>query len=760
MVAHRNLRRSAWTQTVIYSAFFILSTQSLVAHAVTAPVGATAGSFSVNNNGGANYDIPIVTPPGTAGMAPHLALKYERQIENALLGIGWSVSGLSVIQRCGRTLVLDGQKGGVNYDTNDRFCLDGQRLVAINNGTDGADGTEYRTQQESFIKVVSYGPSNCALDPAGAPSVGPTCFKVYLRNGSVMEYGNTADARIQAQGKSVVRLWALNKSLDTKGNYFTVAYFEDNANGEYRPTRIDYTGNANAGLVPYNSVQFVYAARPDIVSLSQGPALIKVTQRLTNVQTYTGITLVRDYRLAYDNSGAVGQSRLTSVTECGSDGVCLPPTTLGWQTPSIGLQNQIWSGGTGVGTSGNWQIVDLFGDGRPVYWSNSNDGTHYATRLNPDGTLQNWIWPNGVGVGTSGHWQIVDLFGDGRPVYWSNSNDGTHYATRLNPDGTLQNWIWPGGIGVGTSGHWQIVDLFGDGRSVYWSNSNDGTHYATRLNPDGTLQNWTWSGGIGVGTSGNWQIVDLFGDGRPVYWSNSNDGTHYTTRFSSSKPDFFTSITNGLNAQTTINYKPLTDNTVYTKDHNAVYPYQDVQNSTYVVSNYTTSDGIGGTRAYSYTYKGAKTHLTGGGWLGYREIQVINQAEGLRTTTDYQNQAYNGTQTLETYTETARISDNRILKSLQHFWSAAACGYGPCTVAHLDGTVNRASELDGSPITYVGTNYTYDAFGNALTVSANSNDGYTKLTTNTYAPPNTAQWILGLVTGTQVDSTIPGPVKK
>jgi hypothetical protein len=41
--------------------------------------------------------------------------------------------------------LLDGAIGGVNYDGNDRFCLDGQRLVAITR-TYGSDGAEYRTE--------------------------------------------------------------------------------------------------------------------------------------------------------------------------------------------------------------------------------------------------------------------------------------------------------------------------------------------------------------------------------------------------------------------------------------------------------------------------------------------------------------------------------------------------------------------------------------------------------------------------------------
>jgi hypothetical protein len=53
----------------------------------------------------------------------------------------------------------------------------------------------------------------------------------------------------------------------------------------------------------------------------------------------------------------------------------------------------------------------------------------------------------------------------------------------------------------------------------------------------------------------------------------------------------------------------LTDNSVYTKESGSVYPYQDVQNATYVVSSHTTGDGIGGGQRFSYRYAGAKTHL-------------------------------------------------------------------------------------------------------------------------------------------------------
>src|SRR5262249_61313850 len=94
--------------------------------------------FGVGARGAPPYSIPIVVPPGTAGMLPSLSLSYNSQGGNGLLGMGFMLDGLPSIGRCPRTIAQDGVRGVVNYDSNDRFCLDGQRLIAIS-GTYGAN---------------------------------------------------------------------------------------------------------------------------------------------------------------------------------------------------------------------------------------------------------------------------------------------------------------------------------------------------------------------------------------------------------------------------------------------------------------------------------------------------------------------------------------------------------------------------------------------------------------------------------------------
>src|SRR6185369_11477817 len=146
----------------------------------------TPGSFGVSESGAATYTIPIQVPPGTGGMAPQLALSYNSQAGNGLLGVGWSLSGLSAITRCPRTMAQDGYRGGVNYDLNDRYCLDGQRLILVA-GTEGTSGAEYRTERESFSKITAY----------GSAGNGPAYFIVKTKAGLTLEYGNTADSRIE-----------------------------------------------------------------------------------------------------------------------------------------------------------------------------------------------------------------------------------------------------------------------------------------------------------------------------------------------------------------------------------------------------------------------------------------------------------------------------------------------------------------------------------------------------------------------------------
>jgi hypothetical protein len=444
----------------------------------TTVAGATPGSFRVTESGAAEYSIPLRVPPGIAAMEPRLALVYNSQAGNGLLGVGWDLEGFSEITRCPRTMAQDGVRGAVSYDANDRYCLDGQRLMAVS-GTYGADGAEYRTERESFTKVISY----------GTAGNGPAWFKAWTKAGQIMEYGNTADSRIEAQGKSTVRTWAVGKISDIKGNYLTISYVEDNGNGDHRPGRLDYTGNAAAGLTASSSVQLDYQNRPDIVSLYVGGSVIRAQKRLTSVKTYAGTALIKNYRLDYvatDPAAPWRRSQLASVSECVdiAGSTCLAPTVVQWQpesppqwiaspgfTPPALVQSDP-SNDLGV------RFVDLNGDGRVDVvqsrytsvgyyygaWLNTGSGWQSAPGYAPPAVIQSDP-SNDLGV------RFVDLNGDGlvdvvqsrytsAGIYqgaWLNTGSGWQSAPGYIPPALIQSDP-SNDLGV------RFVDLNGDGR--------------------------------------------------------------------------------------------------------------------------------------------------------------------------------------------------------------------------------------------------------------------------------------------------------
>jgi hypothetical protein len=117
--------------------------------------GATPGTHQVTPSGAFTYSIPIAVPLGTAGIEPKLSLAYNSQGGNGLLGMGWSLAGLSVIHRCPKTVVQDGVHGSVNYNANDRYCLTASDLLPSTAPTRRCHRIPYRVWSHS--RIVSYG---------------------------------------------------------------------------------------------------------------------------------------------------------------------------------------------------------------------------------------------------------------------------------------------------------------------------------------------------------------------------------------------------------------------------------------------------------------------------------------------------------------------------------------------------------------------------------------------------------------------------
>jgi Salmonella virulence plasmid 65kDa B protein len=214
-------------------------------------VATTQGSLAISN-GAASYNVAIDLPPAVRNLKPNLSLSYNSRGGNGLMGVGWSLSGLSTISRCRASIATENSGGGKRFTNADSLCLDGQKLVlastsiAPTGANYWAAGAEFKTEIDNFNKVVAYS--------SGASRY----YKIFTKDNRILTYGEETSAqnsRIYAPGREggPITTWALDKVEDAYGNNYTITYERDTANGDYRPLRINFT--------PESAVVFNYQTR-------------------------------------------------------------------------------------------------------------------------------------------------------------------------------------------------------------------------------------------------------------------------------------------------------------------------------------------------------------------------------------------------------------------------------------------------------------------------------------------------------------------
>ncbi|MBW1945751.1 MAG: VCBS repeat-containing protein, partial [Deltaproteobacteria bacterium] len=364
---------------------------------------------------------------------------------------------------------------GVDFDANDRFCLDGQRLIAVG-GAYGANATEYRTEINSFSKVISY------TEPGTS---GIAWFRVWTRSGQILEYGFTADSRIEATNRTdgAVLIWAVSRIQDTVGNYIATSYTEKTGTGEYYPLRIDYTGNQNAGLLPNASVIFEYTGKLKTKAWLAGSS-IESNVVISRITTQVGTAVVRNYNLSYKTGQATSRKQLVSVQEC-SPSACLPTMEFSWQDSAGADFDAITVSSHGkiyLHTYASW--ADVNGDGM-ADWVRTASAQTQVRLSNGDGTFGALIESaHGAGLLHS-YASWADINGDGM-ADWVRTASAKTQIRLSNGDGTFGALI-ESAHGAGllhTYASW--ADINGDGMADWVRTASVKTQ--VRLsNGDGTF---------------------------------------------------------------------------------------------------------------------------------------------------------------------------------------------------------------------------------------------------------------------------------
>lgn len=494
----RSLSKALWRHTICT----IVCAIAVHAHAQVTVVG-----------GMPHYSVPLAVPPGIGGMAPQLSLTLS-----AAAGSGrpaWAVHGVVQISRCPSNKAVDGIVRAVNFTAADRLCLNGQRLIQtdengnadaiaqINDSAGIAGGDkarEFRTETDGYARIRAYGMAG------GNAANGPAYFKMWTKNGQIVEFGNNsnpgANAQITAQGKAVVVTWAASRISNLAGNYIDFQYDQRDvtwgsaandmgvvAGREWNLAEIRYTGHG--AQLPANKVVFDYVERADTPgaaqdraeSYQQGSKYVSV-RILSKIRTFinwpanqpsqpASAIAVKTVSLGYELGPVSHRSRPKHIVECAgaSETQCLPAIRFNYAAdvnPSYGASAAFKGSSlaslpltTSMGTRGVL-LGNFFGNGRTdiFRWS--------------DAPSENALFRSeGNGTFTQSAGGIVD-----QNLFKSNGCYSS-IAADFNGDGLtdilrIMKRTTPGGVSCGTV------------RNILYRSNGDGSFAATDVGIDFT----------------------------------------------------------------------------------------------------------------------------------------------------------------------------------------------------------------------------------------------------------------------------------
>ncbi|UPQ78287.1 hypothetical protein M0M57_11725 [Flavobacterium azooxidireducens] len=297
-----------------------------------------------SQKGSAGVSYPIKVPSGRSGLQPSLAIQYNSDGGNGLLGLGWdmSTSALSIDTRWGVPILSDTHETEI-------YTLNGEQLMypkIENLNADMVDwmpnrhydatnaGDVYSTvERERIDNAVFTMRKQGGFEKLERLGTNPSNYhwKVTNTDGVVSWYGGKTgvdETYVLKNAEGKVVYWSLYMVEDVHGNsmkyYYTketigsISGVNSNLAGSifYYLSRITYTGfqDDDGGY----SVEFIPTStyRPDITIDSKLGVKLVNTKLLNTIQVKHQNELIRRYNLNYDPGfSKFGKNRLLSIVE-------------------------------------------------------------------------------------------------------------------------------------------------------------------------------------------------------------------------------------------------------------------------------------------------------------------------------------------------------------------------------------------------------------------------------------------------------------
>jgi RHS repeat-associated protein len=466
--------------------------------------------------GAATIQLPISLPAGRKGVQPNLRIVYNSSNKvNGIIGVGWSIP-IAEIRRS--------TKFGFDCSDNSFEFADAtfkSELVFYQT----IDGVQYyKPKIETAFSVFKFTGDY---------------WIIVTKDGKKFYFGSRSETSSKQEASSCTSKWALDKVVDTNGNFYTVDYFSDQ--GYIYVDKMQFTGNQYTGDSGQYTIQYRYEDRHDSSTSYATDHPIVLAKRLRRIEIYYGAERIRSYKFNYLNTSnnVIYHSVLESVQEFNSDAddaildsdgepgsnMAFPAHKFSWGYGGDGTfdigQFSPWDGyfmgNNELGSQRFWKTGDFNKDGKTDLFHATGEDYANVWISQGDGTFDVNSFKAWSGyVMSDGSWTagdfdcdgMMDLFHATREDYanvWFSLGDGTFEVKRYCP--------WSGY--VMSDGRFIAGDYNSDGKTdLFHSTAADYAHIWFS-NGDGTFevdQYRPWSGY--VMSDGYFVGSDFNGDGK------------------------------------------------------------------------------------------------------------------------------------------------------------------------------------------------------------------------------------------------------